>query len=181
MKTERTQSSTLEKLRYPTGRLQYSGPMTVQQRQDLIERIKTFPVRLRALADALPEAALDQPYRPEGWTARQVIHHLVDSHLNAYIRFKLALTEETPTIKPYDESAWARLPDTSHTPIDVSVALLESLHARWSVLLEHLSPEDWQRSVFHPEQRRPITLDEFLALYAWHGDHHLAHIRLIDY
>ena len=123
----------------------------------------------------LSEQQLDTPYRPEGWTVRQVAHHVPDSHLNSYIRFKLALTEQEPTIKPYDEDRWARLADTPTTPVEVSLALLDSLHDRWVRLLRSLRPEDWKRTFRHPELG-PVSLEKNLALYAWHGRHHVAHI-----
>ncbi|MCB9288941.1 MAG: putative metal-dependent hydrolase [Lewinellaceae bacterium] len=168
----------LENLRYPTGRFSYQPGYGPEKRREYLESIRSLPAKLRAGLDSLGEAQLDLPYRPGGWTARQVIHHIADSHMNAYIRFKLALTESRPTIKPYDEKAWAELPDTANTPIQVSLALLEALHQRWVVLLEELDTAGLQRSVFHPESQREIKLEEFLALYAWHGEHHLAHLAL---
>jgi len=122
---------------------------------------------------------LHLPYRPGGWTGQQVIHHVADSHLNSYCRFRLALTEDNPTIRPYDESAWAELPDVAIMPASVSLALLESLHSRWVTLLHHLTEAQWQRTFYHPETKRASTLDQALALYAWHGRHHLGHLALL--
>jgi hypothetical protein len=123
----------------------------------------------------LDEGQLRTPYRPDGWSVRQVVHHIPDSHMNAFVRFKLALTEEAPTIKPYDEAAWANVADTARTPIDVSLTLLDALHARWVILLEALAPADFSRRLFHPEQG-PIDLEWMLQQYAWHGHHHIAQI-----
>jgi hypothetical protein len=130
---------------------------------------------MRAAVAGLTTAQLDTAYRPGGWTVRQVVHHVPDSHLNAYVRFKLALTENAPTIKPYDEAAWARLPDTASTPIEVSLDLLESLHARWVRLLEAMTDSDFARQFHHPESGT-MRLDTYLSGYAWHCRHHLAHI-----
>ena len=125
--------------------------------------------------EGLSPEQLDTPYRPEGWTVRQVVHHVPESHMNAYVRFKLALTEDHPTIKPYDEDAWAKLPDVAITPIEVSLQLLAALHSRWVDLLRSMQPSDFARTLFHPE-RGLLTLDQMLAMYAWHSAHHLAHI-----
>ena len=125
----------------------------------------------------LTEAQFDTPYREGGWTIRQVVHHLPDSHLNAYLRFKLALTEDNPTIKPYDGARWAELPDTAGTAVGVSLVLLESLHRRWVVLLKAMTEPDWSRTYFHPDQNKSLALGNVLAMYAWHGKHHLAHVN----
>jgi uncharacterized damage-inducible protein DinB len=140
-----------------------------------MEAIAGLPARMRRAVAGLTDQQLNTPYREGGWTVRQVVHHVPDSHLNAYIRFKLAVTEQNPTIKPYDETAWAQLKDSELTPIEVSLALLESLHARWTVLLRSLSESDFQRKFVHPESG-PHDLDWLLGLYAWHGNHHVAHI-----
>jgi uncharacterized damage-inducible protein DinB len=132
-------------------------------------------VRLRAAVAGLSQEQLDTPYRPGGWTVRQVVHHVPDSHLNSYVRFKLALTEDAPTIKPYDEALWAQLPDAAATPIETSLALLEALHHRWVRMLESTSETDFLRAFRHPEIGM-IRLDQNLAMYAWHGKHHVAHI-----
>jgi hypothetical protein len=165
-------------LRYPIGKFQFAEASTEEQRKQSIDEIAQAPALLRAAIDGLSPAQLDTPYRPEGWTVRQVVHHVPDSHLNSYIRFKLALTEDEPTIKPYDEDRWARLADTPSTPIEVSLTMLESLHDRWVRLLRSLGPEDWKRTFRHPE-RGVMTLERNLALYAWHGRHHTAHITTL--
>jgi hypothetical protein len=162
-------------LRYPIGKFHFDGPPTEQQRKKFIDDISQAPANLRAALEGLSDQQLDTPYRPDGWTVRQVAHHVPDSHLNAYVRFKLALTEPEPTIKPYAEDLWAQLPDTQATPVDVSLTLLESLHNRWVRLLRSLEPEDWKRSFRHPELGL-VSLEKNLALYAWHGRHHVAHV-----
>src|SRR6266542_2402494 len=161
-------------LRYPIGKFEWQGKNTEEQRREFIRRIEEAPARLRAAVDGLSEEQLETPYREGGWTVRQVVHHLADSHMNSYVRFRLALTEEEPTIKPYDESVWAQLPDARTAPIEVSLTLLESLHRRWVMLLRSLSPADWERTFRHPELGI-VSLDKNLALYAWHGAHHTAH------
>ncbi len=166
----------MDDLRYPIGNFEYAGSLTAAERAACIERIAAAPPKLRAAAQSLSEAELDTPYRPGGWTVRQVVHHVPDSHLNAYTRFRLALTEQSPTIRPYDEARWAELTDARSGPIDMSLSLLEALHARWVLLLRRLGPEDWARGFVHPEKGREQTLDEVLAMYAWHGEHHVAHI-----
>jgi hypothetical protein len=131
---------------------------------------------LRAAVLGLSEEQLDTPYRPGGWTVRQVVHHVPDSHMNAYVRFKLALTEEAPTIKPYAEARWAELPDTRLTPPEVSLTLLDNLHERWVNILRNMTPEDFERRLQHPEKGL-LTLDAMLSLYSWHGRHHVAHVN----
>ncbi len=162
-------------LRYPTGKLSYKDNLTAEQRASLIDRIAATPAALRAAVDGLNDAQLDTPYRPEGWSVRQVVHHVPDSHVNAYVRFKLALTEDGPTIKPYQEAAWATLADTRLTPVNVSLTLLEAVHARWVVLLQSMTESDFARPLMHPENGR-MTLDKLLQLYAWHGGHHVGHV-----
>jgi hypothetical protein len=162
-------------LRYPIGKFTYEGPPTAEQRQQMLDQVEQAPARLRTAVQGLSQQQLDTPYRPDGWSVRQVTHHVPDSHLNAYIRFKLALTEEEPTIKAYAEDRWARLADTQATPVEVSLALLDSLHERWVRLLRSLQPEDWKRTFRHPELGL-VSLEKNLALYAWHGRHHVAHI-----
>ena len=162
-------------LRYPIGKFHYEGPATADQRQKFMDDIAHAPSHLRAAVKGLSDQQLDTPYRPEGWTVRQVTHHVPDSHLNAYVRFKLALTEDEPTIKPYAEDRWAKLADTQATPVEVSLTMLDSLHDRWVRLLRSLRPEDWKREFRHPEIG-VVTLERNLALYAWHGRHHVAHI-----
>ena len=167
----------MENLQYPIGRFTYK-PYDEVQRKAHIETIRNLPKQLRKVASELSPAQLQQPYRPGGWTARQVVHHVADSHLNAYIRFKLILTEDQPTIKTYNEKAWAELADTQKTPLEASLQILEGVHARWTTLLENIKEEQWRRAGFHPEHQREISLLEFLALYSWHSQHHLEHIRL---
>jgi len=165
----------LDSLRFPIGRLAFDPNVTHEKRRTFIRRIADTPAALRAAIAGLNDRQLDTPYRPDGWTVRQVVHHLPDSHMNAYVRFKLALTEDNPTIKPYDEEAWARIADTARTPPDVSLQLLEALHRRWVVLLESLEPLDFARPLLHPDSGA-MTVDRLLQLYAWHGRHHVAHI-----
>jgi uncharacterized damage-inducible protein DinB len=163
-------------LRYPIGPFQYQGEPEQRLREQWIEEIAAAPASLRSIVLGLSPQQLDTPYRPQGWTVRQVVHHVPDSHLNAYTRFKLALTEDVPVIRPYEEARWAELPDARTAPIDWSLNLLENLHHRWVLLLRQLSPADFRRRFMHPEQGRPFELQESLALYAWHGRHHVAHI-----
>ncbi len=166
----------MEDLRFPIGKFDRSRePNTPEERKKLIEAIAEAPERLQQAATGLNGKQLDTPYREGGWTVRQVIHHLADSDLNAYVRFKLALTEDNPTIKPFMEAAWAELADSRVTPIDVSLALLDNLHARWVVLLRSMKAEEWERTLTHPEAG-VMSLDKMLGLYAWHGAHHVAHI-----
>ncbi len=166
-------------LRYPVGKFRPEAEPTPEHRAAWIGEIAALPGQLRTAVAGLTPEQWDTPYRRGGWTVRQVVHHLPDSHLNAYTRFKLALTEAEPTIKPYDEAKWAELPDTTTTPPEVSLMLLEVLHQRWVVLLQALSPVDFARTLRHPEQERVLTLDTMLALYAWHGRHHVAHITVV--
>lgn len=162
--------------RFPIGRFQWTGPNTPEARNACIEEIAAAPSRLRAAVSGLTCAQIETPYRPGGWTVRQVVHHVPESHMNAYVRLKLALTEDNPTIKPYDENAWAMLPDVATTPIEVSLALLDNIHARFVIIWRSLTDDQWQRTFKHPEMAEPVTLDKLLALYAWHGRHHVAHI-----
>ena len=161
--------------RYPLGKFHYDGPSTTEQQQAFLDDVAQTPSHLRAAIKGLSEAQLDTPYREGGWTVRQVVHHVPDSHMNSYVRFKLALTEDDPTIKPYAEDRWAELADTKATPVEVSLVLLDCLHYRWVRLLNSLTPEDWKRTFRHPALG-PMTLEKTLALYAWHGRHHVAHI-----
>lgn len=160
--------------KYPIGLFQFAGEMTSHEIQSWIKDIEDLPGLLRKAVIGLGEKQLDTPYRLEGWTVRQVAHHLVDSHMNAYIRFKLALTEETPVIKPYEEAKWAELPDYQ-LPVEVSLSLLEALHLRWGTLLKSLSPADWEKQFIHPESGE-VSVGLNIGIYAWHGQHHLAHI-----
>lgn len=142
----------------------------------MIDAIARLPDDFRGAVRGLSESQLDTPYRPEGWTVRQLVHHVPDSHMNAYVRFKLALTEDVPTIKPYDEAEWAKLSDVRDTPIETSLTLLSAMHDRWVRLLSAMSPDDFARKLNHPDWDAPLSLDTMLALYAWHGPHHTAHI-----
>jgi uncharacterized damage-inducible protein DinB len=161
--------------RYPIGKFSFDGPLTDDQKHTFLNEIAEAPSNLRAAVKGLSDPQLDTPYRNGGWTIRQVVHHVPDSHLNSYVRFKLALTEDEPTIKPYAEDRWAELADTKATPIEVSLTLLDSLHDRWVRLLRSLTPGDWKRTFRHPTLGA-MTLEKTLALYAWHGRHHVAHI-----
>ena len=161
-------------LKYPIGRFRRVTSLTDAERQEAIESIAAAPARLRDAVQGLTEEQLDTPYRPGGWTVRQVVHHVPDSHLNAYIRFKWTLTEDNPTIKTYRQDLWAELAD-SRGPVEVSLTILEALHDRWVRLLRSLTPEDFARTFNHPENG-PMTLDGLLVLYDWHGRHHAAHV-----
>jgi len=161
----------LDEFRYPIGRFDPAAPAT---RKEQIDAIRLLPERLRAAVDGLDDAQLDTPYRDGGWTVRQLVHHVADSHANAYIRFKLALTEQDPAITAYDEAAWARLED-SRLPVEVSLAFTAAVHARLVSLLESMSDADFDKTFRHPE-RGQITLKGNLALYSWHSKHHTAHI-----
>lgn len=161
--------------RYPVGNFEMPKDVTPEMRSQAILDIAATPGRVRAAVQDLTEAQLETPYREGGWTVRQVVHHIADSHMNAYIRLRLALTETEPTIKPYEESAWAKLEDAAHAPVAVSLSLLESLHERWARLLRALKPQEFARTLRHPDHG-VRTVDWLLFLYTWHGRHHTAHI-----
>jgi uncharacterized damage-inducible protein DinB len=161
-------------LRYPIGEFNKDFEMTPELRSEFIDTIAACPAGVRKAVEGLSDAQLDTPYRPGGWTVRQTVHHIPDSHLNSYCRFKLALTEDVPTIRPYYEDRWAELAD-SKLPVDVSLDLLDNVHSRWVALLNSLTGEDCARKLRHPESGE-WTIDFFIALYAWHGRHHTAHI-----
>ena len=165
--------------RFPIGPFQSRQELTPDERRARIDEIAAAPVRLREAVRDLTAGQLDTPYRAGGWTVRQVVHHVPDSHLNAYVRTKLALTENEPLIRPYDEAAWAELDDSRATPPEVSLALLDSLHTRWVALLRSLRPDDCQRTFRHPEHSGTPTIDWLIALYSWHGRHHVAHITAL--
>jgi len=169
-------TSMIQDMRYPIGRFKYDGDSSREAIDRAIADIAGLPVLLRASIDGLNTDQLNTPYREGGWTLREVVHHVPDSHMNAYVRCKLALTEQSPTIKPYDEAAWAKLGDVKVVPVGVSLALLEALHTRWVAVLESLSDGDFERSYVHPDHQRAVPLREVVALYAWHGRHHTAHI-----
>ena len=162
-------------LRYPIGEFKYEAPLSDAERQACIAIIEETPTRMRAAVAGLNEEQLDTAYRPEGWTVRQVVHHVPESHLTSYIRFKLALTEEEPVVKTYFEDRWAKLDDARQAPIALSLDLLDALHGRWIWFLRSLKQEDFQRTYRHPELGT-VTLDKAAALYAWHGPHHVAQI-----
>jgi len=161
--------------RFPIGNFTFQGPISDEQRDKFLDDIEQTPARMRAAVAGLSEQQLDTPYRDGGWTVRQVVHHVPDSHMNSYVRFKLALTEDNPTIKPYAEDRWAELSEAKTAPVELSLRLLEDLHRRWMLVLRGLKAEDWKRTFNHPE-RGPMDLEKNLALYSWHGRHHVAHI-----
>jgi uncharacterized damage-inducible protein DinB len=165
----------MDDLRYPVGEFVVDSSVTDDKRAVWIRQIAQAPAAIRDAVRGLSDRQLDTPYRPGGWTVRQVLHHVPDSHMNAYCRYKFALTEDNPTIKAYDEAAWANVADTPRTPPEVSLALLDALHRRWVILLESMQSGDFARTLQHPE-KGSITLDWMLQLYAWHGRHHAAHI-----
>jgi uncharacterized damage-inducible protein DinB len=164
--------------RFPTGPFKYDPDVTDAKRRTAIAAIRATPASLRAAVQGLTDAQVNTPYRDGGWTVRQVVHHLPESHMNAFTRFKLALTEDNPTIKPYAEDRWAKLGDVGRTPIETSIVLLEKLHERWNILLEVMTPEDFTRPLIHPDHGQ-VTLDRMLQMYAWHGPHHVAHITTL--
>lgn len=165
--------------RYPIGEFERRDTLNPDERRAMIDTIAAAPARLREAVSGLDEKQLDTPYRNGGWTVRQVVHHLPDSHLNAYTRLKLALTEDEPVIRPYDEAAWAALSDSRDTPPDVSLTLLESLHARWVTLLRSLRDEDFRLTLRHPDHPGVLTIDWLVAMYSWHSRHHVAHITAL--
>lgn len=162
-------------LRYPIGRPYLEGDLTPEQIVSSIDEVSQLPSNLRAAVQGLNADQLRTSYRPEGWMIRQVVHHLADSHMNAFVRFKLALTEDEPTIKPYNEKLWAETVDARTAPIDLSLVLLDSLHERWTMLMRSMAPEEFLRAMVHPERGR-LTLEKTLRLYEWHGRHHTAQI-----
>lgn len=164
--------------RYPMGRFAPKSAYTSQELDDFISRIASLPARMEAVVQSFSPEQIDTAYRDGGWTARQVIHHVSDSHMNAYIRFKWALTEETPVIKAYDEKRWAETGEVKSDPA-ISLNLLRALHTKWVLLLRSLSIVDLQREYIHPETKKNVRLATIVAMYAWHGDHHLAHLKVI--
>jgi hypothetical protein len=168
----------LEHLRYPVGRLpRQSEPLDAARRAEHLSVIEKAPARFRALATGLNDSDLEKQYRPGGWTVRQIFHHVPDSHLHAYLRMKLAATEDSPHVKTYEENLWAELPEAKTGPIDMSVALLEALHLRWVAFLRALPPPDFRRSFLHPEWKT-VTIEESMVMYSWHCRHHAAHIEI---
>ncbi|MGM0877288.1 MAG: YfiT family bacillithiol transferase [Bacillota bacterium] len=166
-------------LQYPIGEFVEPKQVSEEEINRWILDIEETPELLKMTLEGLSHPLIDTSYRPGGWTVRQVVHHLADSHMNSYIRFKLALTEEKPMIKVYDEKTWANLSDSTQMPLDISIQLLESLHKRWSHLLRSMSPNDFDKSFYHPEMKIQIPLSTNLALYSWHGKHHIEHIKLV--
>ncbi len=173
-----TEAPDLEQLKYPVGKfVRGTKAIAPARRAECIAAIEAFPATLRSTIAGMSDTQLDTPYRPNGWTVRQLVHHIADSHGQAPGRFKLALTEDTPTIKPYKEALWAELADARNMPIEPSLLIIAGLHARWAVVVRNMAPADFQRGFLHPEQQnREISLAEALELYVWHGAHHLAHI-----
>jgi len=165
----------LELLRYPTGRYE-SKPFSEQQKEAWLNDIKFLPQLLENAIENLDETQLQTPYRDGGWTVQQVVHHVADSHMNAFCRFRLGLTEDNPTIRPYNEADWALLSDVQRVPVNVSITLLYSLHTRWYAMLGDMRSKEWERKIFHPEASKEMTLWYLLGMYAWHGRHHVAHI-----
>jgi hypothetical protein len=162
-------------LRYPIGRFTPPQSITQQDLQNAIDDIAALPSELRKAVHGLDEGQLDTPYRPDGWTVRQVVHHVADSHMNAFARMRKALTEKDPDIFAYNEKAWAELTDSRHAAVDLSLALTDALHRRWTMMLRAIEGQDWQRTFRHPE-RGSMRVDMNTLLYAWHGKHHVAHI-----
>lgn len=162
-------------LRYPIGEFDHQ-PYSPALKRNALQDIQFLPGLLESAIENLDEYQLNTPYRDGGWTVKQLVHHVADSHINAYMRFKLALTESTPTIKPYDEKLWANLKDVENVPVNISITLLYTLHTRWHAAILHLTDEEWKRSIYHPEHKKEFSLWHLLDMYAWHGKHHVAHI-----
>ncbi|MBL7923131.1 MAG: putative metal-dependent hydrolase [Bacteroidia bacterium] len=163
-------------LRYPIGKFSVPEQITEEKINHWIEIIESLPLKMREAVNGLTADQLDCPYREGGWTLRQVVHHVADSHMNAYIRFKLALTEDNPSIKPYQEEKWAELPEARHGQIEISLKILEALHTRWTHVLRNMYSTDWHRTYYHPENKKTTSLGHALGLYAWHSEHHVAHV-----
>jgi len=168
----------IEKLKYPIGKYAAPAEITESDVNNWINTIEAFPSRLKAMVSSLTDAQLEATYRSGGWTIRQIVHHVVDSHLNSYVRFKWTLTEDRPTIKTYQQSLWAELPDAKNAPVKVSLDFLSALHERWVYMLRSLSEEQWNRTFIHPEYNKEFNLKWLLGLYDWHCRHHYAHVEL---
>jgi len=168
----------MESLKYPIGKF-IEQPFSINQLNDWLMDIQSLPQLIEFAITNLDESQLATPYREGGWTVKQLVHHVADSHMNAYIRFKLGLTEDQPLVKAYDENAWAKLKDTENIPINVSITLLFALHRRWHEVLKNISVDDWNRTVVHSEHKKEMTLWYLLGLYAWHSRHHVAHITAL--
>ena len=169
----------LEQLRYPIGKFKGQESYTAEDLSAWISTIEALPLWFDHIIENLDAHQLDTPYRPGGWTMSQTIHHVADSHMNGFIRLKLALTEDKPVIKPYLEALWATTPEIQDIPVNVSITLLHSLHRRWASLLRNMKEDDWRRSYFHPEHQKEIPLWESTAMYAWHCRHHMEHLRAL--
>ena len=172
-----TNQTSKEEIRYPIGKVRLPQVITAQDIKTWISILEETPERLKYLVRNLNEKQLDTPYREGGWTIRQVLHHMVDSHMNSYIRFKWTLTEEEPVIKAYFEDRWADLPDTKDAPVDLALQTLEALHAKWTYLLQGLNPDQLKRCFIHPESNSKVSLEQNIGIYAWHSEHHIAHIE----
>ena len=166
-------------LRFPIGKFTPQDSYSQQEIALHISRIESLPKKIETVLTSFTEKHFNATYRDGGWTSKQVVHHVADSHMNAFIRFKLGLTEDNPTIKPYDEAAWAALNDTQNLPVNISLTLLHALHKRWHELLINITQNEWSRTVFHPGYDRTMSLWQLLAMYAWHGKHHTAHITAL--
>lgn len=171
-------STTEKDPRYPIGHFR-EQPFSDTWKRQWINDIRNLPAILEQVVQNMDEAQLETPYRDGGWTVKQLVHHVADSHMNAYIRFKLGLTEINPTIKPYDEHAWSQLADTNTTPVNISLTLLHALHRRWVAILTEMTDEDFDKTIIHPDKSKPITLWNMLGTYSWHGNHHVAHITTL--
>jgi len=167
---------TLDQLRYPIGKFKAPENYTTETISEYVTILENCPGLLRKAVQGLNDSQLDTPYREGGWTVRQVVHHLADSHINSYMRFKLAVTEDNPTIKPYMEDRWAELEEAKHAPVELSLTLIEALHKRWVAFIKTLSPDELKKTFYHPGSKRDLSLNWTLGLYAWHCNHHLAHI-----
>ncbi len=167
----------LEHLKYPIGRYQKPEARTPELMQEWINVLTLLPSWMDACIENLDEAQLHVPYREGGWTIQQVVHHVADSHMNAFIRLKLALTEDNPTVKPYDENAWSQLEDVKQVPVNISVTMLHTIHRRMVTILKNMKETDWERTYFHPQYQKSFPLWEMVALYAWHSQHHTEHVR----
>ncbi len=165
----------MEQLQFPVGRFTLPNEVSMEEMKKAMDQISVFPSRILDVVRQLSPVQLDTPYRPGGWTARQVVHHCADSHMNAFIRFKLALTEDAPVIKPYEQAAWAEQADYKMDP-EISLILISSVHKRWITLMESMSGSDWDKTFIHPEYNRVQKLKQTVMLYAWHGEHHLGHV-----
>jgi len=163
-------------LRYPIGGFQWTGSFTPEEREACIKVIEETPAKLADAVKGLSDAQLDTPYREGGWTVRQVAHHLADAHMTSLTRFKHALTETVPVIKPFDEGTWAQLPDTLHAPVEMALDMVRGIHKRWAYLLRHMTEDDFAKTFFHPGSGQIMSLDRTLAFYSWHSRHHIAHI-----